>query len=173
VWLWLCVVCVVQSPLIITFDDAIFLDKHSWSLIAKLVTSVDNLLVVLASRPINKSYLAAFTSIPPEFASLTADKQRSTVHVMGARSAKLIDHIACQTVGPGIKELPEAFASLIADRAQGSPLVVKEMVQALKKEGLVSIGYVLSRSRFISLDLCFSSLPLSPSFSFCAFETVV
>jgi len=51
----------------------VYLDKDSWSLIMSLTSHVNGFLMVLATRPINKSYMAAFATAVPE---VTLDSTR-------------------------------------------------------------------------------------------------
>lgn len=47
-------------------DDAVYLDQDSWALVLALSQNVSGFLMVLATRPINKSYMAAFATEVPE-----------------------------------------------------------------------------------------------------------
>jgi hypothetical protein len=164
-----------SGPFVIVLDDAIFMDKLSWALVARIVASIDSLLVVLLTRPINKSNLAAFTAIPPEYGALTAEK-KTVQHVLQARPPELIYSLACQSVGSvtsalvlflsplfrlprahlcsaglfplfppcpspqNVKEIPDSFARLAADKAGGNPLAIRELVTSLKKDGHITLS---------------------------------
>jgi hypothetical protein len=88
-----------QQPMIVVIDDAVFLDQKSWALIYDIHQSVNGLLLILATRPINKSYMAAFaTSVPEEYTSLHKDPNVCVITIQ-ARPDEVIYQIACECLG--------------------------------------------------------------------------
>lgn len=107
----------------IAIDDAIFLDAHSWALLLRMSREVDNLLILVATRPINKSNMAAFATVAPEeFTELLSDPQ-TTLVTLEPRPDHVIYAMACELIGKDITEIPSTLAEFILRKAHGNPLV--------------------------------------------------
>jgi hypothetical protein len=87
------------GPLMIVIDDAVFLDARSWQLLLKFSRSIEGLMLLIATRPINKSYMSAFSkSVPEEYNSLVTDPQCLTINIE-PRPDDVIYQIACDCLG--------------------------------------------------------------------------
>lgn len=53
------------SPVILVIDDLKYVDKWSWDLLFSLHKNGRSLLLVLATEPMNRSYMAALETKPP------------------------------------------------------------------------------------------------------------
>jgi class 3 adenylate cyclase/GNAT superfamily N-acetyltransferase len=140
------------SPVIIVIDDAVFLDAKSWSLVLGISKEVPQCLLILATRPINKSYMAAFaTEIPSEYTELIHNTA-TTLLTLQPRADEVVYHIACECLGDSIDEIPPALAHLILKKAHGNPLVVKELIYALKKDKLIEIEALPNNKKQIHIS---------------------
>ena len=126
-------------PIILLIDEAVFLDHYSWQVILSLSRLDSSLLLILATRPINKSNMAAFqTQTPLEYTTLLQEQQ-TTVITLQPRSDEVIYQVTCEAFGENVTELPVGLAQFIIRKAHGNPLVVKELVYALTHDKLVEV----------------------------------
>lgn len=155
--------------IIVCIDDAVFLDPASWGLVLQMSRQLSGLLLLLSTRPMNRTYQAAFVSggVPRDYLALLADPQ--TTHLtMRSRTDAVIYQIASEAFASDkesddavqvvssssqaaplincppkdrlLPALPAPLAHLILKKAHGSPLVVLELVYNLKKEKLVTLA---------------------------------
>lgn len=74
------VIATCHTPLVLVIDDAVYLDRHSWALIYTINARLQHVLVLLATRPVNKSNLSIFSSsVPLEYLAVL---QQSCVHTL-------------------------------------------------------------------------------------------
>lgn len=134
-----------HSPCIIAIEDAVFLDHESWNFLLQLSRMQLRALFVLATRPINKLYMSAFaTSVPEAYLQLL--REPLTVVLQLERwSAEEITEISKSTLAEILGcdrstiDVPAKLLELLRNKAQGCPLVIKELVWSLKKKGLIGI----------------------------------
>ncbi len=125
------IICAAQ-PCVIIIDDAINLTPVAWKFIQSLALDVDRLLLILATRPLNRSYMAAFAkSVPEEYKNILA--MDSTLFVpIRPLSDNTLYKIACVTLS--VLDLPPMLADFILRKANGNPKVVKEFIYDLQQE---------------------------------------
>lgn len=139
---------VSNTSIVLVVDNAIFLDNISWSMVGRVTDEVSThgrgLLLVLASRPMNKSYLGAFSlEIPREYTQLI-EKGKNTIKLrLNPLDDSIIYKIALESLG--VADIPPTLSQVLLRRSQGNPLVVKELIYALKRKGFIyidgKIGY--------------------------------
>lgn len=118
-----------DSPLLIVLDDAHWLDSSSWQLTRRVVQAVQPLAVVLALRPFEGS-------VPSEYqAFLNACSPRALS--LGPLAPAAISSLVQKTLG--IEDLPDEVTDLLLDKAEGHPLLSKELAYYLRNEGLLVI----------------------------------
>ena len=134
--------------IVIAIDDAIYLAQISWSLLHSISEQVDNLLLLIATRPINKSYMTAFQqSIPTQYSTLI--QSSNTTHLLiTPRTDDQIYSIACEILGAYVGELPPMLAQLILTKAHGNPLVVREMLYELQQRQLIYV----TEDKYVSIN---------------------
>ena len=116
-------------PVMLVLEDAHWLDSASWELAVQARHQIRGLLLVLALRP--------FSDTPPD--GYTILRQEVGLHYLCLEP--LSSHetmlLACQRLG--VTALPEPVATLIRERAQGSPFFSEELVWALLAHGVIRI----------------------------------
>ena len=128
-----------SHPLVIVIDEAVFLDHYSWQLVLSLSRLDAGLLLLLATRPINRSNMAAFqTQTPLEYTTLLQEQQTSVI-TLQPRSDEVMYEMLREALGEKVEQVPAGLAQFVLRKAHGNPLVVKELVYALTHEKLVEV----------------------------------
>ena len=128
-----------SHPLVVVIDEAVFLDHYSWQLVLSLSRLDAGLLLLLATRPINKSNMAAFqTQTPLEYTTLLQEAQTSVI-TLQPRSDEVMYEMLREALGDKVEQVPTGLAQFVLRKAHGNPLVVKELVYALTHERLVEV----------------------------------
>jgi len=143
----------LERPAVIMVDDAIFLDRHTWCLLLAVAERVPRVLLIIATRPLNRSYMAAFTKgIPQEFRRLL--DLPSTLYVpLRPRSDAVLYKIACLSLG--VADMPPILADFVLARANGNPKVAKEFCYELNAEYevfTIEDGQVILKPEFEEKD---------------------
>jgi class 3 adenylate cyclase len=122
------------GPFALLLEDAHWFDSASWALLAELRRSRTPSLLVVACRPLDE--LAREGPLSPEVEEL-----RSAVDTLVLQLDVLSpeDAVALACARLGVMELPPRIARLITERAEGNPLYVEELAQAMVESGLVRI----------------------------------
>lgn len=163
----------------------VFVDLPSWRLVSRLSREVDSILFILATRPVNRSYMAAFATFPTEYTEFVQDP-RTTVLQIDPRTDDVIYNIAREWFDTSdsasvtsvsrsssnnehrIAELPPSLTHLILSKSRGNPLVCKEILSALTKDALIEIDEKHNKI-FLSPSLLITdinALPTLPVTSF-------
>ena len=128
-----------SHPLVVVIDEAVFLDHYSWQLVLSLSRLDAGLLLLLATRPINRSNMAAFqTQTPLEYTTLLQEQQTSVI-TLQPRSDEVMYEMLREALGEKVEQVPTGLAQFVLRKAHGNPLVVKELVYALTHEKLVEV----------------------------------
>jgi class 3 adenylate cyclase/predicted ATPase len=118
-----------EQPLVISLEDAHWLDSLSWQLALQVTRSLADvpLLLLVSLRP--------FDELPLEhpYAAL----RELGLMQLGLLSGRETIAIAADTLGVGT--LPPAIATLIERRAAGHPFVAEELALALRDSGAISV----------------------------------
>lgn len=134
-----------HNPCVIAIDDAVFLDHDSWSFLLQLSRLQFRAMFLVATRPINKLYMSAFaTSIPEGYTQLLREpltvilqlERWSAEEIVEISKSALAETLSCDRA---TIEVPLKLFELLKAKAQGCPLVIKELVYALKKKGLIGV----------------------------------
>ncbi|MBA3532741.1 MAG: AAA family ATPase [Ardenticatenales bacterium] len=120
-----------ERPTLIVLDDAHWLDSASWSLVLALSQAKPShpLLLVIVTRPLVPPY-------PPEYNRLLQYPALQIVS-LATMPAEEILSLLCYRLG--VRQLPEAVAALIQEKAQGNPFYSEELTYALRESGLLQI----------------------------------
>jgi predicted ATPase/class 3 adenylate cyclase len=116
------------SPLLLTVDDAQWLDSASWALLREFVRRRLPVLTVLASRPQG--------TVAPEYQQVLAEPGAQLVELGPLADDDALE-LACDRLGAAT--LSPEVEELILDRAAGNPLFVEEIAHALRDAELVTV----------------------------------
>eukprot|EP00457_Paulinella_chromatophora_P000274 gb/GEZN01000274.1/.p1 GENE.gb/GEZN01000274.1/~~gb/GEZN01000274.1/.p1 ORF type:complete len:1599 (+),score=219.44 gb/GEZN01000274.1/:94-4890(+) len=129
-----------SKPRTLAFDDAGWMDRASWRLCLAVNENVHGVLLILLTRPLNKSTLGAFMDFPSEYSALL--KKPHTVRIqVKPRPDDEIYRMACEAI-PGVESqgLPGILGNFLLTKACGNPLVVKELMYDLVKRKQVTVS---------------------------------
>ena len=116
----------VERPLLVTIDDAHWLDEESWTLAAAASREVPGLCLVLAMQPLeDDSRIKAFSAV-------SARQLR-----LGELSDEEHDRLALTRLGG--ERLARDLSEQLRARTRGHPFFCIELAQALRDEGLVEV----------------------------------
>lgn len=124
--------------LVVFLDDAMRMSAESWELLLQVQARITkNLLLILATRPINH------VNSPPEVLhpySQVLRRKPCVIRVSSfpQRVIKRIARSAFSEHGP-VDVVPAGLLDLIVKKCRGVPLLVKELIYALKQEGMVRV----------------------------------
>ncbi len=115
-----------ERPLLVSIDDAHWLDEESWLLVEAAVRDVRGLCLVLAMQP------------------LEDDTRLQRLAAAGARRLRLgelsdEDQERLVLARLGAERLTEELSAQLRGRARGHPFFCLELAQALRDEGLVEV----------------------------------
>ena len=117
-----------SRALALVIEDGQWLDSASWGLLRQVVKSVEPLLVVLASRPVEEPF-------PPAFAELVGRSDTRRIR-LAPLTLEDTTHLLTQRLGaPPTEELTQA----IFRRAEGNPFFTGELAVALQERGIVAV----------------------------------
>jgi hypothetical protein len=118
----------VRTPLVITIDDAQWLDASSWALISALCERNSPLSLLIALRPLGTP---------------NADQQRLAYHPRSLRlGIRGLDRTALSDLLARCLEVSQVahdLIDMIAARAQGNPLFSEELAITLRDAGLIRV----------------------------------
>ena len=117
------------GPVVVTIEDAQWLDSASWALLLAAARTIPSLLVVVTSRP--------FDDPPADFAALAglAGERRLRLAPLGPEA---VDRLLADRLG--VRSVPEQVLALVHDRAAGNPFFVEELGYALRDYGLIAVA---------------------------------
>jgi hypothetical protein len=115
-----------RAPLVITLEDAQWLDPSSWALALAAAERVGPLLLVISARPM--------ADPPPEYQRLAYLPGTTRLALRGLSPAQVRDLLAQRL---GVAELPAEIWQLIAARSQGNPFFSEELLYTLRDSGLL------------------------------------
>lgn len=116
-----------DSPLLLVFDDAQWLDPSSWQLARHVCQSVRPLAAVVAARPFDQP-------LPSEYQAFRRVCSPRAM-VLGSLPPTDIATLVHSTLG--VESLPDEVMDLLRDKAEGHPLFSKELAYYLRNEGVV------------------------------------
>jgi len=121
------------APLLLVVEDAHWLDSLSWDLAISVARTLAHrpALVVVSHRPHGDV-------VPPQYAALAAMSGAQTLTLGSLPPAETVE-IAAARLGLSALSLPEAVASLLAERAEGNPFFAVELIGALRDRELLVI----------------------------------
>jgi hypothetical protein len=142
------------GPLSLVLEDAHWFDSASWALLAALRRRPEPFFLLVVARPLDET--ARELPLPLECTELAAapDTLRLRLDSLPADDAVTL---ACRRLG--IAELPPRIARLIMDRAEGNPLFVEELAQAMVESGVLTIDHGRCVVGTAGSDLAASSFP--------------
>ena len=118
-----------ERPLMIAVEDGHWLDSASWAALRDVATKLDDVLVVVSTRPIPEP-------VPAEYTALR--EHRSAHHlVMETLSPEEAEALVCAKLG--VSALPDPVARVLREQAEGHPLYSEELAWSLVENGAVSL----------------------------------
>ena len=130
--------------LVLTLEDAHWMDSVSWALARRVCRDVPALLMVIASRPLDPR--------PPDCEALLQTPQ-AIVRRLEPLPPQDIVALAAQRLG--VEELPTEVAALVQEKAQGNPFFAEELACALRDRGVIRID---ARRRAVASGATLSEL---------------
>jgi class 3 adenylate cyclase len=118
-----------HTPILVTIDDAQWLDASSWSLLRAAAEQIDWLLIVLATRPLAEA--------PQDYQRLAYAMSTQRLR-LGALQPEPLRALLAQHLG--VAELPDAVWELLATRSQGNPFVGMELLDTLRESGVIVVS---------------------------------
>ena len=138
------------EPALLVVEDAHWLDTASWSLVEELRQQVKDLLLVVATRPVEEDEMT------PEHRRWLAEPGVRRVQ-LGALRAEESVALACRRLG--VRTLPLPAVDLIQAKPEGNPLFVEELALALRDRGLLRIEEGQARLAVDGEELAAMSFP--------------
>jgi predicted ATPase/class 3 adenylate cyclase len=133
-----------ERPLLMTLDDAQWLDDESWSLVKFGAANAPGLCIVLAMQPLDED------SRRQEFVAAGA-------HVLRLEGLAEEDQERLALSHLGVERIEPALSALLRERARGHPFFCLQLALALRDEGVVEINDGVCR---IALGVDLERLPL-------------
>ena len=118
------------APLLLLLEDAHWLDSASWALTLAISRTVQPILMVISTRPLNDP-------VPAEYRALLANPNLEQIN-LDSQPAEEISHLICHRLG--VRALPEPLAHVILQKAEGNPFFSEELAFALRDSGLITIA---------------------------------
>jgi tetratricopeptide (TPR) repeat protein len=128
--IWLLQEASTQTPCLLLFDDAHWLDPASWELVVAASERIHSLLLVLTMRPMNGSVVSSYLDL------LRVPRVRQLE--LGSLSFDESITLICQRLG--VAYVPDLLASLIYGQANGNPFFTQELIYALRDSGLIHVS---------------------------------
>lgn len=111
-----------DHSLVILIDDIQWLDSQSWSVTLQIAQEVTNMLLVLATRPIDG------TTAAPEYRSIRDMPDCQSLRLGIMSKSEIITLVREQLY---VDRIPKVVEELIKDKAQGNPFYAGEICNAL------------------------------------------
>ncbi len=116
------------SPLVISIEDAQWLDASSWALLLAVAERVDRLLLAVATRPLSDT--------PPEYQRMAYLPDTRRIQLHGLEPEQVRDLLAQRLA---VDTVPHDIWQMIAARSQGNPFFSEEMLYALRDGGQIVV----------------------------------
>ncbi len=123
-----------SAPVVIVIEDAHWLDSSSWAMVRALQVAALPIGLVLATRPLRD---AAREGPLHEACTALANHPDTLRVALGPLGPA--DALALARQRIGVETLPPVVARLIAERAEGNPLFVEELIQAMLEADILRI----------------------------------
>lgn len=122
------------APLIVVIEDAHWLDSASWAMVQALRRAALPVGLLVVTRPLQD---AAVEGPLHDACTALASHPETARVLLGPLSADAALALARQRLGA--ETLPPAVARIIAERAEGNPLYIEELVQAMAEAGVLRL----------------------------------
>jgi hypothetical protein len=118
-----------EQTMLLTFDDAHWIDSASWTLVAAVTRRAPELLIVVATRPLDASAGVEL--------DLRNHRDTERLH-LGPLTNSAMAALAASAFG--IRSLPRQIERFLAQRAGGNPFFGEEISRALRDRGVIRIA---------------------------------
>ncbi len=142
-----------QGPLVITLEDAHWLDAASWELVLEVARTLADLplLLIIALRPLRDE------QIPPEYSQIRNLPGLVFMPLGGLEATETAALVATRL---GVDTLPKEVSELVQTRSGGNPFVVEQLAHALQESDVVTIEATNGKKQcLVSGDLERLTLP--------------
>jgi tetratricopeptide (TPR) repeat protein len=123
------------GPLVISIDDAQWIDTSSWALLERVVGGSEATLVVMTARSGDVGQGSALTP-------LLTDPRVTVIELAGLAAD---DSLSIVRSALGVEILPDEVGRFVLDRAAGHPFYTVELAYALRDAGLIEIDGPVAR----------------------------
>jgi predicted ATPase len=122
-----------DSPHLLIMESGQWLDEYSWELLRMVNQRIPNLVIVVATRPLQEEALAA--PLPKACRSLFNSKKAQKVSI-SLLSPDQIAALLCQK--ERIASLPEVMTAVLSSRTGGHPLYSEELIAHWQNHRLIA-----------------------------------
>jgi class 3 adenylate cyclase/tetratricopeptide (TPR) repeat protein len=117
------------GPVVVTIEDAQWLDSSSWALLLAAARTIPTLLFVVTSRPLDD---------PPADCVALAGLAGERRLQLAPLAPEAVDQLLRDRLGA--RSIPEPVLALVHDRATGNPFFSEELAYALRDYGLITVA---------------------------------
>ena len=118
-----------RAPLLIILEDGHWLDSSSWSLARMARQQVDNLLLMITTRPVD--------NVPAEAGWTDEDPDVEHVDLHDLSDSDLRS-LLCSRLG--VASVPDAVEDLVRSKTHGNPFFAEELAYTLRDRGAILVA---------------------------------
>eukprot|EP01083_Nonionella_stella_P074296 201477_1 len=154
-------VCQIRSVVCIV-DDLAFVDIWSWNLFLSLHRSCNNLLMVMATEPMNRFFMGALSSHAPKQYKRLLCSPRTIVMRLKSFPPRAIQDIASEEFCSD--KLSPQLRQILTERSNGNPVICRAYCHALIDQNIVKVEplslkfYTKSKKKMRNKLSCSSSI---------------
>lgn len=118
-----------ETPLVLVMEDAHWLDSGSLALLLLVSQNVENLLLIVATRPV----IAPVASDYAQLINVSGTEKIELTHLSTEDTILLVSNRL------GVKQLPKEVQELIISKSDGNPFFSEELAYAMRDMGYIQI----------------------------------
>lgn len=130
------------EKVVVAMNNAEFLDALSWQLCFEVATKINELILIIVTRPMNRLYRGKFASpTPPQYYTKLVEMDNVVSVTRHPRSPVLIGRISAQSLCQKRKRFsyPRSLVRLMTDKCRGNPQYARELTRYFVDEQLIEI----------------------------------
>ncbi|MBI4852981.1 MAG: AAA family ATPase [Acidobacteria bacterium] len=118
-----------ENPLVVIMEDAHWLDSGSLALLLQISQQVEDLLLIVATRPLAEPIAADYKQLE----SLVNTEKVELSHLSTEQTIALVSRRL------GVKNLPKEVQELIISKSDGNPFFSEELAYAMRDMGYIQV----------------------------------